>query len=34
VLSALLGEIGAVIDSSGGTLIIGHTTELLIAARR
>jgi len=33
-LSTLLRHIRAVIDASGGTLAIGHTTELLFAARR
>ena len=32
VLSTLLGHIRAVIDANGGTLTIGHTTELLFAA--
>lgn len=34
VLSTLLRHIRAVIDESGGTLTIGHTTELLFAARQ
>jgi SAM-dependent methyltransferase len=34
VLSTLLRHIRAVIDANGGTLIIGHTTELLLATRR
>lgn len=33
VLGTLLGHIAAVIDESGGTLTIGHTTELLCATR-
>ena len=33
VLSTLFRHIRAVIDASGGTLTIGHTTELLFAAR-
>jgi SAM-dependent methyltransferase len=33
VLSTLLEHIGAVIDANGGTLTIGHTTELLLAVR-
>ena len=33
VLSTLLRHIRAVIDVNGGTLTIGHTTELLFAAR-
>ena len=33
VLSTLLMHIRAVIDASGGTLTIGHTTELLFASR-
>ena len=34
VLGTLLRHIRAVIDASGGTLTIGHTTEVLFAARR
>ena len=33
VLGTLLENIGAVIDANGGTLTIGHTTELLLAVR-
>jgi SAM-dependent methyltransferase len=33
VLETLLGHIGEVIDAHGGTLTIGHSTELLLAAR-
>jgi hypothetical protein len=33
VLSTLLEHIRAVIDANGGTLTIGHTTELLLAVR-
>jgi SAM-dependent methyltransferase len=33
ILSTLLRHIRAVIDASGGTLTIGHTTESLVAAR-
>lgn len=32
-LSALLEHIAAVVDANGGTLTIGHTTELLLAVR-
>ena len=34
VLGTLLGHIRTVIDANGGTLTIGHTTELLLATRR
>ncbi len=34
VRNTLLGHIGDVIDENGGTLTIGHTTRLLLAARR
>jgi SAM-dependent methyltransferase len=34
VLNRLLRHIRAVIDENGGTLTIGHTTELLFAARQ
>jgi SAM-dependent methyltransferase len=34
VLGALLERIGDVIDANGGTLTIGHTTELLLAVRQ
>lgn len=34
VLARLLADIGDVIDANGGTLTIGHTTELLVAVRR
>lgn len=34
VLNRLLQHIGDVIDANGGALTIGHTTELLLAARR
>jgi SAM-dependent methyltransferase len=34
VLNTLLRHVRAVIDESGGTLTIGHTTELLFATRR
>ena len=34
VLGTLLEHIRAVIDANGGTLTIGHTTELLLAVRR
>ena len=33
VLSRLLEHIGDVIDANGGTITIGHTTEVLIAVR-
>ena len=33
VLRTLLRNIRAVIDEGGGTLTIGHTTELMFAAR-
>ena len=33
VLTTLLEHIRAVIDTNGGTLTIGHTTELLLAVR-
>lgn len=32
-LGTLLERIGDVIDGNGGTLTIGHTTELLLAVR-
>jgi hypothetical protein len=32
-LNTLLEHIGAVIDANGGTLTIGHTTEVLLAVR-
>ena len=34
VLAPLLHHVGDVIDANGGTLTIGHTTELLLAARQ
>jgi len=34
VLGTLLEHIGEVIDANGGTLTIGHSTELLLAVRR
>lgn len=34
VLATLLAHVGDVIDANGGTLTIGHTTELLLAVRQ
>jgi hypothetical protein len=34
VLTTLLEHVRAVIDANGGTLTIGHTTELLLAVRQ